>query len=275
MRPTPGDDTRHRSGGVPPRARPDEARAAAAARLAGPSAAADPVRRRVEEVIRRAQLSGEVQPPSGLASARPARTRPAAPDAARARSAASAGRPVHPAGSALRSGRPTRRRQEPDPTPRRARAMANPSAATVGAAALAPRPVAAPEEHRRPRHLKVVEPGTLSAAQRRRRARAVLMATIAAGTFIAFALVYLHVVLAQRQFRIDHLNAEVSKAQTSYQNLRLKVAQLGSPQQIISTAEGRLGMVQPTKVLYLTPSAPAPTGSTIWPTTKSQSAGSP
>lgn len=183
--------------------------------------------------------------------------------------------------------------------------MANPSAvaAGLGAAALAAaRPEPVPQERSRPRHLKVVEPGTLSAAQRRRRARALLVATIGAGSFIAFSLVYLHVVLAQRQFRIDHLNAEVSKAQTSYQNLRLRVAQLGSPQQIISSAEGRLGMVQPSKVVYLTPSAPAssgsaspgqnpvanggnpsagspsaqaPAGNAAWPTIKSQPAGTP
>lgn len=143
--------------------------------------------------------------------------------------------------------------------------MANPSAVTggYGAVALAAaRPETVPQEHRRPRHLRVVEPGTLSASQRRRRARALLVTTIGAATVIAFALVYFHVVLAQRQFQIDRLNANVSKAQTSYQNLRLKVAELGSPQQIISTAEGSLGMVQPSKVVYLTPSAAQAAGGT-------------
>lgn len=182
--------------------------------------------------------------------------------------------------------------------------MANPGMATtiLGSAAAALRAEPLPEEKARPRHLRVVPPGTLSAAQRRRRARAVLIATIAAASCIAFALVYLHVVLAQRQFQIDKLNSNVTKAQASYQNLRLQVAQLGSPQQIISTAEGRLGMVQPSKVVYLTPPAgasqtaatdgapsaappqsassvvppnQAPAGDADWPRIKSQLAGAP
>ena len=69
---------------------------------------------------------------------------------------------------------------------------------------------------------------------------------------VAFGLVYLHVVLAQRQFRLDQLNAGVQQDQLSYQKLRLQVAELASPQQIISTAEGKLGMVQPGSITYLT-----------------------
>lgn len=187
----------------------------------------------------------------------------------------------------------------------RSRAIANPGAATplFGSAAAALRVEPLPEEKVRPRHLRVVPPGSRSAAQRRRRARAVLIAAIGAASCIAFVLVYLHVVLAQRQFQIDKLNSNVTKAQASYQNLRLQVAQLGSPQQIISTAEGRLGMVQPAKVVYLTPPAStsagtptaaapgtdtsagggasvvspnqAPAGDADWPRIKSQLAGAP
>ncbi len=336
MRRAPGEDSRYRSGGVPARARPSEARAAAAARLAGATANADDVRRRLAASARWGQAYPEHEPPAGRPagrqgrSARPVETParqshgrsrtqsqdregpegrqarrpaeaetdgrqdrrsrqagPARADVRQGREArpsrqadaeARQGRSARPAGPSPRPGRPSRRRQEPVPSPRRAHAIANPSAmaAGYGAAALAaPRSDPAPHEQSRPRHLKVVEPGTLSAAQRRRRARAVLIATIGMGTFIAFALVYLHVVLAQRQFRIDRLNTEVSKAQTSYQNLRLEVAQLDSPQQIVSTAEGRLGMVQPSKVLYLTPSAPAPSGSTSTGQTVAGGGGNP
>ncbi len=70
---------------------------------------------------------------------------------------------------------------------------------------------------------------------------------------MAFGLVYLHVVLAQRQFALDRLTAKVQGEQTTYQNLRLQVAQLGSPAHIISTAEGQLGMRPPASVTYLTP----------------------
>jgi cell division protein FtsL len=111
---------------------------------------------------------------------------------------------------------------------------------------------------------------------------------------VAFALVYLHVLLAQRQFRLDRLNSQVQNEQMIYQKLRLEVAQLGSPQNVISTAEGKLGMVPPGQVSYLSPattipgsssvspiSAPggssgqAPAGDADWPRVKSQLAGGP
>ncbi|MBV9660100.1 MAG: hypothetical protein JO337_02970 [Acidimicrobiales bacterium] len=153
------------------------------------------------------------------------------------------------------------------------------------------RPSAPGEREGRPRHLRVVEPRTLSPAQRRRRARALLLAGVGLATAVAFALVYLHVLLAQRQFRLDRMNSQVQANQTNYQRIRLNVAQLGSPQHIISTAVGQLGMVQPNKVTYLTPSSTIPTalphtssngtsgqapaGDADWPLVKSQLAGTP
>jgi hypothetical protein len=108
------------------------------------------------------------------------------------------------------------------------------------------------------------------------------------------------VVLAQRQFAIDHLNTEISQAQTTYQASRLQVAQLSAPSHIISQAEGQLGMIQPTKVDYLTPTSSsanasssqvqplgqrstpatvpasgAPAGESDWPVIKSELAGQP
>jgi cell division protein FtsL len=113
---------------------------------------------------------------------------------------------------------------------------------------------------------------------------------------IAFGLVYLHVVLAQRQFALDQLTTKVQAEQATYQNLRLQVAELGSPQHVIGTAEGQLGMHQPAAVTYLTPTLTipgqhsatrarpaasssgaqaAPAGDADWPQIKSQLAGSP
>jgi cell division protein FtsL len=111
---------------------------------------------------------------------------------------------------------------------------------------------------------------------------------------VAFGLVYLHVVLAQRQFALDRLTAKVQADSATYQNLRLKVAELGSPQHVISMAEGQLGMRQPASVTYLTPTVSipgeasaaatpadsgstgqAPAGDADWPQIKSQLAGSP
>ncbi len=73
-----------------------------------------------------------------------------------------------------------------------------------------------------------------------------------------FALVYLHVVLAQRQIELDRMSSAAVARQNQYQALRLKVAQLESPQQIITTAEGKLGMRQPASATYVSP----PAGST-------------
>ena len=111
---------------------------------------------------------------------------------------------------------------------------------------------------------------------------------------IAFGLVYMHVVLAQRQFTLDQLNTQVQQQQQSYQKLRLQVAELGSPQNVIAAAVGRLGMHQPASITYLQPTttigAPAstpprasnsrttvtaPAGDADWPQIKSQLAGSP
>ncbi|HVA75683.1 MAG TPA: hypothetical protein VNF71_14080 [Acidimicrobiales bacterium] len=143
------------------------------------------------------------------------------------------------------------------------------------------------------RHLRVVQPRQLTVAERRRRTRRLLEAGVGLAVVVVFGLVYLHVVLAQRQFAIDRTAAQVQQEQARYQSLRLEVAQLGSPQNVIATAEGQLGMVQPASVTYLTPAhetatpastasaanaagtGSAPAGDADWPQIKSQLAGSP
>jgi cell division protein FtsL len=158
----------------------------------------------------------------------------------------------------------------------------------------APAPVPPRRERTDERHLAVVEAPVRTPAQRRRRARAVLVGGAAVVAVVAFSLVYLHVLLAQRQFKIDQLNKQLQQEQSTYQALRLQVAQLGSPSHIISTAEGVLGMVQPAHVTYLTPSSStplvagsdepslqppgtkntqAPAGDADWPQIKAQLAG--
>ncbi len=142
----------------------------------------------------------------------------------------------------------------------------------------------------RPRHLEVVGPRH-RAPSRVHRTRQVLVAAGAALVVaLAFSLVYLHVVMAQKQIRIDQLNSQVAQRERTYQQLRLQVAKLGSPQQIISTAEGRLGMRQPASVTYLRPAAgtpsvssssagpgapSAPRGDANWPQIKAALAGQP
>ena len=189
------------------------------------------------------------------------------------------------------------RRARLAPAPGAIRTSSRPSAARAAAAArLAGTPATRqwPFDPRRVgegiRHLRVVTPRQLTVAERRRRTRLLLEGGAALAIVIVFGLVYLHVVLAQRQFAIDHVTAQVQSEQARYQSLRLEVAQLGSPQNIIATAEGQLGMVQPASVTYLTPahqagiqtgkpsaSGPgtAPAGDADWPQIKSQLAGSP
>lgn len=141
------------------------------------------------------------------------------------------------------------------------------------------------------RHLRVVGAPERSVAQRRRRARMIVVAGVTAAMTVMFGLVYMHVVMAQRQLELDHLTGVAAGRQTDYQALRLKVARLESPQVIISTAEGRLGMRQPSSVIYLTPTAApagtgtppvahpsnaaAPAGDADWPRIKAELAGQP
>ncbi|MHB1534694.1 MAG: cell division protein FtsL [Acidimicrobiales bacterium] len=138
-----------------------------------------------------------------------------------------------------------------------------------------------------PRHLRIVD-----ARRRGRRApvsgaRLVLASVALMAVGVVFGLVYLHVVMAQRQFALDRLDQQRAAAEAQYADLRLQVAQLSSPRQIMSTAEGKLGMRPPASVTYLTPpaavagltgAAPAPGAAGVgadWPRIKALLAGTP
>jgi cell division protein FtsL len=258
---------------IPIASRPSEARAAAAARLfGGAGSAPGSAAGRMTNAARAARLAVLMQ------VGRPAL---AAPESASARSG-SEGSTGAAGGSPSAGGV-----GGPTPAPRRA--------TSAGGAATAVAVAPAEPEPEQQRHLRVVEAPVRTPAQRRRRARILLATAASVAVVVAFGLVYLHVVLAQRQFALDKLNAQVQTAQANYQRLRLQVAELGSPQHVISNAEGRLGMSQPTAVTYVTPTtqvpgtsvAPstsqrstsgvtqAPAGDADWPSIKSQLAGSP
>ena len=137
------------------------------------------------------------------------------------------------------------------------------------------------------RHLRIVErePRQL----RLPRGRAAVVMAFAAVAAVMLGLVYLHVVLAQRQIELDRLTARTAAAEQQYQALRLQVAQLEAPGRIISDAEGRLGMRPPPSVRYVsppptsrpapaaprTPTTAAPKGDADWPAVKSVLAGQP
>jgi cell division protein FtsL len=159
-----------------------------------------------------------------------------------------------------------------------------------------PAPAHAPQQEPRFRPpLRVVGPKERTPAARARRMRA--LAVLMVGVVIAglFGLVGMHVILAQEQFRLDRLETKATDEQATYDQLRLEVAQLESPERIVADAQQRLGMVQPPAVSYLAPSTPAPSspttnpqpqqtnpqpqsalqGDTSWSVVKRQLAGSP
>lgn len=128
--------------------------------------------------------------------------------------------------------------------------------------------VAAPERRSDPRrdaqrpgrHLRPVPESSrrgrrISRAGRRRLAvaGAALLVVVA-----ALGLVYLHVLGAERQFTLNSLQSQVTKAQQTYNDQRLQVAQLEAPGRIVSVAQGQLGMVPPPNVMYLNAPPPPP-----------------
>ena len=72
-----------------------------------------------------------------------------------------------------------------------------------------------------------------------------------------FAIVALRVVLAQGQGEVDRLTESIEAQQAVQQDLRLAVAELEAPAQIVAAARQRLGMVTPSTVTYLAPPPPA------------------
>jgi cell division protein FtsL len=109
---------------------------------------------------------------------------------------------------------------------------------------------------------------------------------MAAVALVCLALVALHVLIAENQFRLDRLEQQAVVQQEAYEKLRLQVAQLEAPARIFSVAEGKLGMQQPGSVTYL-PALPAPLskgqparaaspqGDADWPMIKPFLSGSP
>jgi cell division protein FtsL len=122
--------------------------------------------------------------------------------------------------------------------------------ATVPATRRAPLRAPAPkrEADRRP-ELKVVR------TKRRRPRYGVLTAIGIGGVFaLFFGLVVFHTLLLQNQRRLDQLDTQVRSQQETYQQLRLEVAQLQSPERILDVATTKLGMVPAQGTTYLTPS---------------------
>jgi cell division protein FtsL len=105
--------------------------------------------------------------------------------------------------------------------------------------------------------LRVLPPDYVHPRVRRRRARLFLGAMSSLVVLGLFGIAALHVVLTQGQFRLQQLENRANEQQARYEQLRLQVAQLESPERVVAVAQERLGMVSPPGVTYLSPSGPA------------------
>lgn len=95
--------------------------------------------------------------------------------------------------------------------------------------------------------LRVVEP-----APRRRVGRAGTIAGVV--LFVAlFALAAFQTVLIRTQARIDDLDRRIAEEEARRTDLTLRLADLRSPDRIVSVATDRLGMIAPGTVAYLQP----------------------
>lgn len=99
-------------------------------------------------------------------------------------------------------------------------------------------------------HLWVVGPGE---ARQRRLTRLVTGTLLVAACAGLFAIVALRVLLAQGQVHVDRLEESIETARATQQDLRLTVAELEAPAQIVAAARERLGMVTPRTVIHLDP----------------------
>ena len=96
----------------------------------------------------------------------------------------------------------------------------------------------------------------------KRRIRTLLAGTLLLGVvLIAFAAIAMHSQLASRQLRLNVLRTEVDAAEREHQRLRLTVAELDTPEQVVSSAYS-LGLVGAAEVEFL------PTASTMQPPTR-------
>ena len=86
---------------------------------------------------------------------------------------------------------------------------------------------------------------------------------------LCFSAIAMHSQLAGRQIKLTSLRVEVDAAEREHQMLRLKVAELDTPEQVVSAAY-RLGLQGATEVEFL-PTASAPSMTTAGPVVPSHS----
>lgn len=113
------------------------------------------------------------------------------------------------------------------------------------------------------RAVRTVRPTrSVRSARWKRQIRTLLAGMLLFGVvLIAFGAIAMHSQLASRQLRLNVLRTDVDTAEREHQRLRLTVAELDTPEQVVSSAY-RLGLVGADEVEFL------PTASTMQPPTR-------
>lgn len=117
-------------------------------------------------------------------------------------------------------------------------------------------PLVQPRRDRdRSRHLRVVRTPRPGLGIRLSPRAGVVVTMLA---FVAlFAVAVCHALLIESQAAVDQLDKDVAIEQARYEELRLEVAELKSPDRIMTEATQRLGMVPAGETVWLTPDEPA------------------
>jgi hypothetical protein len=103
-------------------------------------------------------------------------------------------------------------------------------------------------------------------AASRARARAGVTVAVVVVVVLVSAVLF-HVLLAQGQLQLDHLDSRIASERLEYERRLLQVSTLSSPQRIIEQAEA-LGLVIPDTPIYLeVPGAKVPAGRAVNPAT--------
>jgi cell division protein FtsL len=89
---------------------------------------------------------------------------------------------------------------------------------------------------------------------RRRRAGLLTAAACTALFAVMLGLVAFQMRIAQGQGRLDRLERDIRAEELRYDRLRLEVARLQSPEQVVAAAKA-LGMVEPDAITYVVPPA--------------------
>jgi len=108
------------------------------------------------------------------------------------------------------------------------------------------------------RPLRAVTPPAAARPARRRRPRGrQRVGFLASGLLFTAVLVgnvTVHASVTQGQFELERLQDSAAEREATYQQLRLQVAEAEAPGRIVERAR-QLGMVEPAKVTYLTPTS--------------------